>query len=167
MARHEITFDNYKDAEEAIRYILMMYVEMAEAYSGFGHAIDVNIPLALKYVDADLITPAGTAPLIDLDLLRIGSGIGLLCFVYDFWSEHDSVNLPRDSEIRSAIEGGRLAFVPDVERVAREAIQRDYLPQDDPWFDQAVEPIYQRYVVGYFERLSRMHRRPGGDDGRG
>jgi len=34
---------------------------------------------------------------------------------------------------------------------------------EDPWFDEAVEPIYQRHVVGYFEALSKMHRREGGD----
>lgn len=34
----------------------------------------------------------------------------------------------------------------------------------DPWFEEAVEPIYQRHVVGYFDALAKMHRRKG-DDG--
>lgn len=38
-----ITSQNYGEAEDAIRDILMMYVDMATSYGGFGHATDVYI----------------------------------------------------------------------------------------------------------------------------
>ncbi|MFP1133358.1 hypothetical protein [Asticcacaulis sp. W401b] len=161
MPAHVINTENYTDALDAIRDILLLYVDMAESYSGFGHASDVNVTFdPLKYVDAELDTPSGYAPLIDLDFLRNGSAVLILCRLYDEWCEHDEV---RGLLYKDAIEGGRLRFTPDVEAVTKEALRRGHIPLEDPWFDEAVEPIYQRYVVNYFERLSRMHRRAGGD----
>lgn len=161
MPAHVINEDNYKDALDAVRDILLLYVDMAESYSGFGHASDVNLTFdPLKYVDAELDTPPGDAPLIDMDFLRNGSAMLILCRLYDEWCEHDAVY---GTPYRDAIEGGRLHFTPDIEAATKEALRRGQMPLEDPWFDEAVEPIYQRYVVGYFERLSRMHRRAGGD----
>ena len=162
MPAHVINTENYQDALDAIRDIRFLYVEMAESYSGFGHASDVNINFdPLKYVDAELDNPPGYAPLIDMDFLRNGSAVLILCRLYDEWCEHDAVY---GSRYKDAIEGGRLHFTPDVETVAKEALRRGQIPVEDPWLDAAVEPIYQRYVVKYFGRLSLMHRRAGGDD---
>ncbi|MFZ5720138.1 MAG: hypothetical protein ACOY5Y_11820 [Pseudomonadota bacterium] len=161
MTPHTITSENYGEAVDAIRDILLLYVDMAESYSGFGHASDANLRFdPLMFVDAQLITPAGYSPLVDLNFLRTGSAIAILCALYDEWCEFEAVSGGRFKE---AIEAGRLQFAPDVECVAREAIRRGGMPLEDPWFDEAVEPIYQKHVVGYFEALSRMHRRNGGD----
>lgn len=161
MASHTITSENYTEALDAIRDILLLYVDMAESYSGFGHAADINVRFdPLKFVDAELINPTGHAPLVDMNLLRTGSGIAILCSLYDEWCEFEAVVGRRFKE---AIQAGRLGLVPDIEQVAREALQRGEVPLADPWFDEAVEPIYQRHVVGYFEALSKMHRRRGGD----
>ena len=161
MPVHVINSENQGDALDAVRDILLLYVDMAESYSGFGHAVDANVAFEpLKYVDAELDTPPGYGPLIEMDFLRSGAAIVVLCCLYDEWCETDAVYGPR---FREAIEGGRLHFTPDVEAVAKEALRRGQMRQEDLWFDQAVEPIYQSYVVGYFERLSRMHRRAGGE----
>lgn len=161
MSTHLITAENDGEAHDALKDILLLYVEMAESYSGFGHASDCYLRFdPLKFVDADLVTPAGYAPLINLDFLRTGSAIAILCSLYDEWCEFEAVHGRR---FRDAIQSGRLRFVPDVENVAKEAIRRGKMRLEDSWFEQAVEPIYQKYVVGYFEALSKMHRRPGGD----
>ncbi|HEY8615710.1 hypothetical protein [Phenylobacterium sp.] len=161
MTAHTITSENYGEAQDAIRDILLLYVDMAESYSGFGHATDVNVRFdPLKFVDAELITPTGYAPLVDITLLRTGSAIAILCALYDEWCEFEAVVGRRFKE---AIQSGRLGLVPDVDLVAREALQRGEMRLEDMWFDEAVEPIYQRHVVGYFERLSKMHRQKGGD----
>lgn len=160
-APRTITSDNLEEAMDALKDILLLYVNMAVSYSDFGHATDVNVRFdPLRFVDAELTTPPGYAPLIDMDRLRTGSAIAILCSLFDEWCEFETVAGLRFNE---AIRAGRLRFVPDVERVAREALQRGDMRLDDSWFDEAVEPIYQRHLVGYFEALSKMHRRKGGD----
>jgi hypothetical protein len=161
MTAHKITSENHGEALDAIRDILLLYVDMAESYLGFGHATDINVRFdPLKFVDAELINRDGYAPLVDMPLLRTGSAIAILCSLYDEWCEFEAVVGCR---FKDAIQAGRLGLVPDIDRVAREALQRGHMRLEDPWFDEAVEPVYQRHVVGYFEALSKMHRRKGGD----
>lgn len=161
MRPHTITVENASEAMDAVKDILLLYAGMAESYSGFGHASNVHLKFdPLKFVDAELLTPEGYAPLLDLDFLRTGSAMAVLCQLYQDWCEFETVDGGRH---RSAILEGRLRFAPDIEAVAKEALRRGAIPLDDLWFDNAVEPIYQRYVVGHFEALSKMHRRAGGD----
>lgn len=161
MSPHQVTNENRGEALDALRDILLLYVEMAESYSGFGHASNVYVQFdPLKFVDAELVTTPGYGPLLDLDFLRTGSAIAILCELYDEWCEHEVV---RGGRFQQAIEGGRLRSVPDVEQVAIEAIRRGAMRLEEPWFEGAVEEIYQRHVVGYFEKLAKMHRREGGD----
>jgi hypothetical protein len=161
MNRHSITTENVGEAHDALKDILLLYVEMAESYSGFGHAADCYLRFdPLKFVDAELTTPSGYAPLVNLDLLRVGSAIAILCSLYDEWCEFEVVHGGR---FREAIQAGRLGFVRDVELVAKEAIRRSEMRHEDTWFEEAVEPLYQKHVVGYFDALAKMHRRPGGD----
>ncbi|MDB5440972.1 MAG: hypothetical protein JWM33_3399, partial [Caulobacteraceae bacterium] len=161
MHAHVLNLENQQDAIDAVRDILLLYVDMAQSYSGFGHASDANVRFdPLKYVDAELDNPPGCSPLVDMDFLRSGSAVLILCRLYDEWCEHEDVHA---SHYKEAIEDRRLRFTPDVEAVAREALRRGQMSPEDPWFDEAVGPIYQHYAVEYFERLSRMHRRAGGD----
>jgi hypothetical protein len=161
MTAHTITNENYTEALDAIRDILLLYVDMAESYSGFGHATNINVRFdPLKFVDAELINPPGYAPLVDMTFLRTGSAVAILCSLYDEWCEFEAVVGRR---FKDAIQAGRLGLVPDIDRVAREALQRGDMRLEDRWFDEAVEPIYQRHVIGHFEALSKMHRREGGD----
>ncbi len=157
---HIVTKDNYEEAQDAIRDILMMFVEMAESTSGFSHAVDVHIRFdPLKFVDAEV---AADVVWIDIDLLRSGSALAILAFFYDMWCEFDAVDVPdpagNDLRYKVAVETRRLHHLADVEAVVREALSRNQMAQDDPWFDRAVQPIYRKYVLGYFRRLSEMDR---------
>lgn len=153
---HVITKDNYKEASEAIRDILMMYVDMAEATSGFGHSCDVYVRFdRLKFLDA---IDDSEAVYVDLDLLRAGSAIAVLCFFYDLWCEEHRLSGSHTVRYEQAIKDGRLRSFPDIEAVVRDAIGRNYIPLDDNWFDEAVAPIYRKYVLGYFQSLAKQDR---------
>jgi len=153
---HVITKENYKDASEAIRDVLMMYVDMAEATSGFGHSCDVYVRFdRLKFLDAQ---DDGEAVYVDLDLLRAGSAIAVLGFLYDLWSEEHRLSGSHTARYEQAIRDGRLSSFPDIEVVVREAISRDYILLADNWFDEAVAPIYRKYVLGYFQSLAQQDR---------
>ena len=39
---HVVNLDNYGEAQDAIRDILLMYVDMAESYSGFGQTFSAT-----------------------------------------------------------------------------------------------------------------------------
>lgn len=153
---HVITGDNYEEAVDAVRDILMMYVDMASSYEGFGHASDVYVRFdPLKFVDAET---DGKAHYVDLDLLRAGSAIAILYFFYDLWCEDQRLSGPHIQRQESALNEGWLCAFPDIENVVREAIARDYMPIEDQWFDEAVVPIYRKYVLGLFERLAASDR---------
>ena len=156
MSMHVIGNDNHEEAADAIRDILMMYVDMAASYSGFGHAVDVHIRFdPLRFVDAQV---DGNACL-DLDLLRAGSAIAILCQFYDLWSEENPLaGHPRTERFELAVHQGRLRAIRDVEAVILEAISRNEMSLEDPWFEEAVAPIYRKYVLGLFQRLSECDR---------
>jgi hypothetical protein len=154
--RHTITDENRPEAIDAIRNILLLYVDMAESYGGFGHAVDADVRFdPLRFVDAVLDTPPGRAPLVDLDLLRGGSAVAILCFLYDEWCEFETVTGGR---YREAILSGRLSATPDIEQVARTALARGDMALEDPWFDAALGPIYRKYVARYFAELGGRRR---------
>jgi len=156
MDRPVITPAQADEALQAIRDILLLYVNMAEAYAGFGHAVDCNLSFdPLRFVDATLDTPPGYAPVVDLDLLQAGSAVAVLCALYDEWCEFETVTGGR---YREAILTGRLSAAPDIEQVARTALGRGDIPLEDAWFDTAVEPIYRKHVIGYFARLAEQVR---------
>lgn len=154
---HLITSKNYLEAADAIRDILMMYVEMADGYKGFGHASDVHIRFdPLRFIDAET---DDKAYYIDLDLLRSGSAVAILCAYYDLWAEeqhlHGHLSMER---YQAALDEGRLSAFPDIEAVIREALSRGEMSIDDPWFDEAVTPIYRKYVRDFFRRLADADR---------
>ena len=154
---HLITRDNYPEAVEAIRDILLMYVEMADGYHGFGHSAGVNNRFdPLKFVDAET---DGKAHYVDLELLRSGSAVTIVSWYYDLWCEEQSLRGgPVGARFAAALSGGRLAAFADVEAVLCEALGRDEMSLDDPWFDGAVAPIYSKYVRGFFQRLANADR---------
>ena len=153
---HTVTSENYDEALDAIRDILLMFADMAGAYSGFGHAVDVAVRFdPLKFVDAKVAEEVAG---IDVDLLRSGSAVAILAFLYDLWCEFEEVDVPLAKRYKEAVESGRLHRSPDIEGVAREAFSRNKMPLDDPWFEQAVVPVYREHVLGYFRRLSQMDR---------
>lgn len=154
---HILTASNYEEAVGAVRHILYMYVDMAESWQGFGHNCSAADQFdAIKFVDADT---DGQAHYVDLDLLRAGSAIAILCQFYDSWcEERDLTGNPFLAEYQAALDAGRLAAFPDIEAVIRTALARAPMPTEDPWFDEAVVPIYRKYVLGFFARLAASDR---------
>ena len=160
---HTITSENHDEALQAVRDILLMYVDMAESYQGFGHAVDVAIRFdPLRFVDAEV---SELGYLVDLDLLRAGSAMAVLCRLYDAWAEEQNVVSPQTQRYQDALASGKLRYAPEIEAVAIEALSRNTMVLDDPWFDQAVAPIYSKYVIGYFRRLATLDRSLTGSRG--
>jgi hypothetical protein len=155
---HVITAENYEEAQDAVRDILMLYVDLADSTEGFGHGADVYVRFdPLRFVDAE----GDGTPIyyVDLDLLRAGSAVAVVCAFYDLWSEEQNLQgHPLAERYEAALEEGKLSAFPDIEEVLRSAISRDRMPLDDPWFEQAVVPIYRKYVLGLFRRLAASDR---------
>lgn len=153
-----INHTNYLEAEEAVRDILMMYVDLADHTAGFGHAADIYIRFdPFEFIDAEI--EGEGYYYVDLDLLRSGSAIAILCGLYDLWCEGQQlVGGPLSTRLELALTGGRLSRFPDIEEVIREAILRREMTLDDPWFDTAVAPIYRKYVLSFFGRLASSDR---------
>lgn len=156
-AMHLITSDNYEEALDAVRDVLLMYEEMASDYEGFGHASDVYVRFdPLKFIDAETDEKAYY---VNVDLLQSGSAVAILCAFYDLWCEEQGLsNHPLTKHYQDALESGRLRQFPDIEEVIRAAIARDVMPLEDGWFDEAVLPIYRKYVLGLFARLASSDR---------
>lgn len=155
---HIITQENYGDAADAVRDILMMYVDLADGYQGFGHASDVHIRFdPLKFIDADV--DGEPVYYVDLDLVRAGSAVAILCAFYDLWCEEQPLaEHHRTIRYQAAVNQGRLSAFPDIEAIVREAIVRNEMSLNDPWFEDAVVPIYRKYVLGLFRRLAASDR---------
>ncbi|WP_374275081.1 hypothetical protein [Brevundimonas sp.] len=154
---HTITMSNYEEALEAIRDILLMYVDMAESYDGFGHNGNVAIRFdPLQFIDVETDQKAHY---VDLNLLRAGCAIAILFEYYNRWGEEQGlVHNIYLARYQAALDEGRLGLFPDVEEIIRAAVARDPMPLDDPWFDEAVAPIYRKYVIGLFARLAASNR---------
>ena len=131
-----------------------MYADMAEMYSGFGFSVDINVRFdTLRFVDAE--SQAGTH--FDdwkLDLLHTGSAVAILARLYVGFLEEQGVGGWMNEPIRAAVDQGCLRLVPDIEAVAREALRRDPMTLEDPWFDEAVQVVYRQHVLGYLRHLS-------------
>lgn len=152
---HIIGRGNYAEANDAVRDILMLYFDLVENTNGFGHAANVHIRFdPLKFIDADVENDGYYYT--DIDLLRAGSAIAILCTYYDLWCEEQSFpDHPRTRHYEAALAQGRLGNFPDIEAALRNIIQQGKIPLDDPRFDQALAPIYQKYVLGLFARLAQ------------
>jgi hypothetical protein len=151
-----VTAENYEEASEAVRDILMMYVDMAHATEGFGHSSDVHIRFdPLKFVNAQ---DDGKAFYVDMDLLRAGSAVAIACVFYDLWCEEQHLSGPHVKAFDDALADGRLRAFPEVERLVREAIEWDYVVIEDDRFEEAVLPIYRKYVLGFFQELAHADR---------
>lgn len=136
----------------------MMYVDMAGSYAGFGHASDTYVRFdPLRFIDAEVEDDGYYY--VDLELLRSGSAVAILCAFYDLWCEEQPLaDHGRILNYQSAVETGRLGRFPDIEAVVRQAIARNVMPLDDPWFEEAVVPIYRKYVLAYFRELGISDR---------
>ncbi|WP_027483489.1 hypothetical protein [Deinococcus pimensis] len=133
-----------------------MYAELTET-RGFFHGTDTGTFDPYAYIDLD-DEPTGE-PAVDVDVafLREGSVIALLCGLYDLWNEGEDLNHPWGHRVRDLARDGRLWRFPDVEQVILEAFERD-VTWEDPWLDTALEPIFERYVLGRFADIASRRR---------
>ncbi|PKP87302.1 MAG: hypothetical protein CVT78_09275 [Alphaproteobacteria bacterium HGW-Alphaproteobacteria-17] len=155
---HVIDSENYLEAAEAVRDILMLYVDLADSTAGFGHGADWSIRFdPIKFVDSGVKTDG--YHYVDIDLLQEGSAIAIICVFYDLWCEDQPLQgHPVSERYEVALSEGRLARFPDIEVILREALVRNQMPSDDPWFERALIPIYRKYVLGFFARLACADR---------
>lgn len=155
---HVIGKHNFEEAGDAIRDILMMYVDLADGTAGFGHNADVYVRFdPFKFVDAE--AKEDGYYYVDLELLRAGSAVAILCALYNVWTEEQKLEgHPLTERFQAAIGAGRLSRFPDIEGVIIEAIRRNCALIEDQWMDDAVRPIYRKYVIGYFARLAKRDR---------
>lgn len=154
---HVITQANYAEATDAVRDVLLLFADLADSYAGFGHASDVFIRFnAMRYVDAVF---DGKAYYVDLALLRSGAAIAVVCAMYDLWLEGQPLASSAYGRcVSDALDSGRFRAFEDVEQILRSALERDYMEITDPWFEQAVIPIYRTHVLGYLRRLASADR---------
>jgi len=91
---HIVGEGNYQEAVNAVRDILMTYVDLAEATEGFSHNADVYVRFdPLKFVDAE-VEDKGTY-YVDLELLRAGSAVAILCAFYNIGPKsRNSTDIP-------------------------------------------------------------------------
>lgn len=155
---HTIDEENYQEAEDAVRDIFMMYVDLADATEGFGHNADVYVRFdPFKFVDAEIEDLS--RHYVDIDLLRAGSAIAILCSFYNIWNEEQELDgHPFTKRFQAAASEGRLGRFPDVEDVVAQSIGRNCAPIEDQWLDEMLVPIYRKYVLGYFARLAGQDR---------
>jgi hypothetical protein len=137
------------ELRSATRDVLGMYWDMVTTYSGFGHSVDTGSLNFLRFVDLP-VEQADPSILEELQLVRIGSAIAILCQVDDSWLEYDT--FPADSPyyrgIAEALESGRLAHLPEFETAVRAGLA------SFASFRAAANPLYEKYVVGYFQYLA-------------
>ena len=143
--------DTYNEATDAIRDILLLYIELANE-GRFMHNLDWSIRFdCLRFVDAEA-TPGSCW--CDMELLRTGSSIALLCILVNCWEEMDEPGLlhlqPRH---REAVEQGRLRHVPAVEAVVQTVLERGTIDLDKQWLRDDLEAIRPTHVIGFFRPL--------------
>lgn len=149
----DITTDNYQEANDAIRDILFMYVDLVESYEGFGHNIERGKFNALDFIDARVVESEGYTFAIDETLLFPGAAISLLCDLSDAWDEYETwhvKNWPVINEIQEAYEANRFSHMPDIEK----AIELGFGNNEEEFRDQ-LKVVYKAYVCGYFERIAQ------------
>lgn len=149
---HLITRDNYSEAADAVRDILMMYVDLA-GDQVFIHNVDVHIRFdPLKFVDARPDTT--DTYYVDLDLLQAGSALAIVALFHTFWEEERGGYAGRRTEeFKQAILGGRLAHLPDIEAVLLEFLNGEHMDMNDPWFDDATKALIEARVIPFFRGL--------------
>lgn len=138
--------------DDAIRHILFMYRDMAESYDGFGHNIDTGLgrfdaPAILDLPDdADL-------PSSELELLRTGAAIALLCDLSDAWDEEGDASGThlRLITARLVLQSGGFGQYPEIAKAFELGFGKD-----ETAFRQQLSVVYARYVRGYFARLAGM-----------
>lgn len=145
-----IDHSNYGQANQAIRDILFMFVDMLESYGGFGSDLDTGSFDPFVFARAYVDERPGESLSIDQHLLVSGAAIAVLCGMLDAWQQEDPDLVPKTPWLKRAAEllqDEALADYPDLEQAIRVGLtdgdaMQDLLPQ-----------ICAKYVRGYFTRF--------------
>lgn len=151
-----LTYRDHQEVSQAMRDILFLYVEMAESYAGLGHAVDTGTFDPYQYLDAEVDPSFESSFPVDIDVLRQGAVIAILCRLYDIWCEVEDLNDASTSALRVALAQGRFWRFPEVNQLLTEAFKRNP-PFEDPWLHEVLKPIYRTYVANYFTTLGSKH----------
>ena len=149
----EINEHNYQVANEAIKNILYMYVDLIESYSGFGHGIetgDFDPYSYLSLIDTTINEPEGYTFGINANLLKTGSAIALLCMLSDSWDEFETCNSDWDilNDTKKAFIENRFKHMPDI----HQAFELGFGESEDE-FRKQLRIVYENHVVEYFKYL--------------
>ncbi|MDR2874310.1 MAG: hypothetical protein LBV44_00060 [Methylobacillus sp.] len=145
-----VTSETLRYAEDAIRDILYLYVDMVSSYGGFGHNLDTGRFSPLEFIDSKILTPPGYTFGIDEALLHEGSAIAILCSISDCRDEQGSVSFhwPIIKAAKEAFDAGRLDHLPDI----KQAFLLGF-GNDDVSFIKQLKVVYQGHVLSYFKKL--------------
>ncbi|OHD02286.1 MAG: hypothetical protein A2885_10155 [Sphingopyxis sp. RIFCSPHIGHO2_01_FULL_65_24] len=148
---HVVTLENCEEFTQACRDVLLMFTDIAEEG---GRLTDANMWIRfdpLKFVDA---VDDGGMIYGNLDLVRSGAALAILCDFYDRWEEERPLVDPITAPFVAAIEEGKLSAFGDIADTVTQALDREKANTLSPWFNKAVQPIYRRYVQSYFASLA-------------
>ena len=150
---HVVNQENSGAAVDAVRDILVMYVNVAED-GGIIHNADWAIRFdPLMYVDS--VQDSDRTYYVDMDLLRAGSALAIVARYFSAWSEEQGVHAWKDTErYAQAVTAGRLAHLPDIEAVLVEHLSGGHAAPNDSWFDDVTPALCETYVRSYFRRLA-------------
>lgn len=146
---HIVTADNADELYDAYRDTAMMFADIAEQG---GRLTDANVWVRfdpLKFVDA---RHDGKFNYGDLDLARTGAALAILCDFYDRWEEERPLEDEHTAPFIDAIRAGRLSSFDDIVSTILEASRRENAGTLNPWFNDAIRPIYRRYVQSWFAK---------------
>ena len=130
---HVVNQENSRGAVDAVRDILVMYVNVAED-GRINHNADWPIRFdPLMYVDA--VQDSERTYYVDMDLLRAGSALAMVARYFSAWSEEQGVHAWEDTErYAAAVAAGGWA-IPRHHQAARSAAPPTGSPfrgQDSP-----------------------------------
>ncbi len=131
----------------------MMFADIAEEG---GRLTDANIWIRfepLKFID---VADDGKYNYGNLELVRAGSAISILCDFYDRWEEERPLLDHITTPFVAAIREGRLTPYMDIGDTIIEALEREEANTLWPWFNHAVCPIYQKYIKSFFAKLATV-----------
>lgn len=151
----KIGAENTMVGNEAMASVLLLYYQIV---SGGGISNDETVYLdpdkfnGFKFLQVDV--DESYSPEIDEDLIRQGAVIYLLCDLNDMISEYEDCYLSQDitKAILNAAREGKLSSVPET----TELIELLSVPEkrlNYEAYQELINHIYEKYVLGTFSRL--------------
>lgn len=141
-------YEDWQEAEQAIRDILFLYRELTD-YLGIVGDHDTGTFQPWKFVDCSVDDGYGGDEAEKL--LHEGAAVALLSEMIDWWTQGSGSNI---ETYRAAIEQRRFDHLP----TARAAVVAGLDGEEAmiPYLDA----VYEEYVLAYFATLSRAKRGP-------